>query len=170
MVWIFLEFWLFPGNQSNCVLLQYISCEKESAIKWAKVVIISPNSVSIPKMIVIFGCAKKMSKIYYSYCFSIVLYCLWTIEQWASLKINKGTTVFEFLFYFSNLTIKISILTKFQGNSFIFAGITGLYCLSLFWSKMTSFFGLKWVIAPQAKIVEVWKLPCKLVLLVYTWI
>ena len=31
-------------------------------------------------------------------------------------------------------------------------------------------FSVKWVIAPQAKIGEVWKLSCKLVLWVYTWI
>ena len=35
--------------------------------------------------------------------------------------------------------MKISIPTKFQGHSFIFAEITCLCCLNLFWSKMTSF-------------------------------
>ena len=55
------------------------------------------------------------------------------------LKKDKGTPVVEFLFYFWNLTIKISILTKFHGHTFIFLEIVGLCCLSLFWSKMTSF-------------------------------
>ena len=55
------------------------------------------------------------------------------------LKIDKGTPGAEFLFHFWNLTIKISILTKFRGLTFIFMEIMGACCLSLFWSKMTSF-------------------------------
>ena len=55
------------------------------------------------------------------------------------LKIDKGMPVADFFFYFLKLTIKISILTKFHGHTFIFTEIMGLCCLSLFWSKMTSF-------------------------------
>ena len=47
----------------------------KSSIKWAIVVIITPNLVSILKIIVLFDCAKKISKIYCSHCFSIVFYC-----------------------------------------------------------------------------------------------
>ena len=55
------------------------------------------------------------------------------------LKIDKGTQITEFLFAFWNLTIKISILTNFHVHTFIFTETVGLCCLSLFWSKMTSF-------------------------------
>ena len=41
------------------------------------------------------------------------------------LKIDKGTPRAEFLFHFWNLTIKISILTKFRGLTFIFMEIMG---------------------------------------------
>ena len=55
------------------------------------------------------------------------------------LKIDKGTLITEFLCYFWNLTNKISILTKFRVHTLIFTEIMSLCCLSLFWSKMTSF-------------------------------
>ena len=45
----------------------------KSTIKWAIVVIITPNLVSILKMIVLYVCAKKISKIYCSHCFSLFL-------------------------------------------------------------------------------------------------
>ena len=55
------------------------------------------------------------------------------------LKIDKGTLIRVFLCYFWNLTIKISLLTDFHVHTFIFTEIVSLCCLSLFWSKMTSF-------------------------------
>ena len=52
---------------------------------------------------------------------------------------DNEKAIMEFLFNFYNLTIKISILTKFHGHTFIFTEIMGLSRLSLFWSKITSF-------------------------------
>ena len=55
------------------------------------------------------------------------------------LKIDKGMPVADFFFYFLKLTIKISILTNFHGHTLILTEIMGFCCLSLFWSKITSF-------------------------------
>ena len=114
----------------------------KSSIKWAIVVIITPNLVSILKIIVLFDCAIKISKIYCSHCFSIVFYCFPLFvnnRTMGFLKIHKGTPITVFLLYFWNLTIKISILTKFHVHTFIFTETMSLCCLSLFWSKITSF-------------------------------
>ena len=54
------------------LLWLYIRNMKKSAIKWAKVMIISPNLARISKITLVFDCTKKISKNYCSYCF---FYC-----------------------------------------------------------------------------------------------
>ena len=62
--------------------------------------VITPNLVSRPKMMVFFHCMKKKSKIYCFHGFSIVLYCLKTIEQWDFQKKDKGMLITIFLLDF----------------------------------------------------------------------
>ena len=63
----------------------------KSSIKWAVVVIITPNLVSILKIIVLFVCAKKISKIYCSHCFSIVFYCFPLFVNNRTMGFSKNT-------------------------------------------------------------------------------
>ena len=124
------------------IYLLFISYTMKSSIKWAIVSILTPNLVSILKIIVLFVCAKEISKIYCSHCLSIVFYCFPFFVNNRTMefsKIHKGTQVTVFWLYFWILTIKISILTKFQVHTFIFTETISICCFSLFWSKMTSF-------------------------------
>ena len=145
----------------------YISNKKESAIKWAKVVIISPNLVSIPKIIVLFDCANKKKQ---KCIVPIVFYCSLLFVNNRTIGISKnrqrGAGGWCFILF-----LEINHQNKYSDQvSWSYLHFYGNYRGVVFWSKMTSFFAQKWVIAPQAKIVEVWKLSCKHVLWVYTCI
>ena len=63
-------------KSANTIYIQYNSKNIESFIKWAVVMLITPNLVSRHKIGILFECVQKNSKIYCSYWFSIVLYCL----------------------------------------------------------------------------------------------
>ena len=103
-------------------------------------VIITPNLVSIHKIIVFLlrrGNFKNLLFLLFFYCSPLFV----NNRTIGFLKIDNEKVITEFLFNLHNLIIKISILTKFHGHTFIFTEIMGLSCLSLFCFKMMSYRG-----------------------------
>ena len=49
-------------KSANPIYLQYISKNIESSIKWAVVMLITPNLVSRHKMVIVFECVQKNQK------------------------------------------------------------------------------------------------------------
>ena len=114
----------------------------KSSIKWAVVVIITPNLVSILKIIVLFLCAKKISKIYCSHCFSIVFYCFPLFVNNRTMGFSKNTQrnpdngIFIIFLEFNHQN-KYS--HQIYVHTFVVTETISICCFSLFWSKMTSF-------------------------------
>ena len=88
-------------KSANPIYFQYISKNIELSIKWAVVILLTPNLVSRHKMVILFECLQKISKIYCSF---FIFYCSLLFVNNRTMgfpKIDKGTLITIFFLDFS---------------------------------------------------------------------